>query len=727
LERRSPDVYRAILDADIKSRDLFSGHGSALAQCYNHMIMPLANPADKRTQVIWGIKDFEHRFGRKPEGMWLPETAVDLETLDLLAEHGILFTILAQRQARRARKMGDKSWQEFSGNGIDPKRPYLCRLSSGKTISLFFYDGPISQSLAFGDLLDDGERFARTLAAAFVEEESETQLVDIATDGESYGHHHRFGDMALAYCLNVLESQGLAQLTNYGAFLEKYPPRHEVEIHENSSWSCVHGIERWRNDCGCCSGLHSGWHQRWRGPLREALDRLRDELARIYGQKASLILENPWLARDDYIQVILDRSPDEIERFLAGRRKKALAAEERVQVLRLLEMQRMAMLMYTSCGWFFDEISGIETVQILMYAGRAIQLARETAGANLEKTLIKGLKWAPGNCPDFSNGGTVYERLVRPAVLDLLRVGVHYAVSSLFEDYGRHFKIFCYDADREAFELLEKGKSKLALGRVAIQSRITLQQNTVSFAVLYLGDDNLMAAAREFMGAEAFEKMKKELAESYENAHFAEIGRLFETHFKGECFSLWHLFRDEQRKILLQIFKSAMEEINNSFRQIYGHQAALLQVAARLQMPLPRPLAAVAEHVMSLDIRESLANSVFDARKLRRAVENVRRFSLEVDKASIGYIVGVEIVSLMKEFEKNPEDVAAINRTIDILKGFGPLSLDLNLGKAQNIFFSLGKRFLPAMRKKAERGDGPAAEWRDRFLALGERLKVRIG
>jgi hypothetical protein len=251
--------------------------------------------------------------------------------------------------------------------------------------------------------------------------------------------------------------------------------------------------------------------------------------------------------------------------------------------------------------------------------------------------------------------------------------------------------------------------------------------NTVSFGVLYLGDDNIIAAAREFMGVEAFEKMKEELTESYENAHFAEISRLFEAHFKGECFSLWHLFRDEQRKVLHRIFKSAMGEIDNSFRQIYGHQGALLQVAAKLQMPLPRPLAAVAEHVIGLDIRESLANRVFDARKLRRAVESVRRFSLEVDKASIGYFVGAEIVSLMKELEKNPEDGAVVDRAIELLRGFAPLSLDLNLGQAQNIFFSLGKRFLPILEKRAEGGGGPAAERRDRFLELGERLKVRFG
>jgi len=190
LERHKPDVYQAVIEADKKSQGLFSGHGSALAQAYNHLIMPLANSQDKRTQVIWGIRDFQYRFHREPEGMWLAETAVDLQTLEFLAEHQIKFTILAPSQAHKVRKINDGKWHDVSGGKIDPKAPYICRLPSGKSIALFFYDGPISHELAFGRLLKSGEGFAKKLISAFPKDNQEPQLVHIATDGETYGHHH---------------------------------------------------------------------------------------------------------------------------------------------------------------------------------------------------------------------------------------------------------------------------------------------------------------------------------------------------------------------------------------------------------------------------------------------------------------------------------------------------------------------------------------------------------
>ncbi|MCG8429658.1 MAG: DUF3536 domain-containing protein, partial [Candidatus Omnitrophica bacterium] len=399
MSRHEPEAYHAVLGADKESRKRFSGHGSALAQCYNHMIMPLAVSRDKRTQVLWGIRDFEFRFRRKPEGMWLPETAVDLETLEIMAECGILFTILAPAQARRIRKTSQadgKDWKEVSGGLIDPRQPYLCRLPSGRTITLFFYDGLVSHDLAFGDMLSSGEQFARRLREAAGSGRSR-RLVHAATDGETYGHHHRFGEMALAYCLYLIESAQDEELTVYAEFLEKHPPAWEVEIYENSSWSCFHGVERWRNDCGCNSGGNRQWNQQWRAPLRAALGWLREELERIFEEQSAGLLRGPWQARDAYIEVILDRSDETVERFLETHAAGGLTQEQKTRALKLLEMQRHAMLMYTSCGWFFDEISGIETVQIMQYAARAIQLAREVAGVVLEDTFESLLERAPSN------------------------------------------------------------------------------------------------------------------------------------------------------------------------------------------------------------------------------------------------------------------------------------------------------------------------------------------
>ncbi|HEU4413743.1 MAG TPA: DUF3536 domain-containing protein, partial [Candidatus Angelobacter sp.] len=379
MKEKAPDTYKCILESDEESRKEFSGHGSAIAQGYNHMILPLANARDKYTQVFWGVRDFEHRFGRMPEGMWLPETAVDVETLEALAECDLKFTILAPHQAARVRKIGGRNWKDVHGGRIDPTRAYLCRLPSGRKINLFFYDGPISQAVAFERLLNNGEHFAGRLRNGFSDKRDWPQLMHIATDGETYGHHHKHGDMALAYALDRIEDDGEIALTNYGEFLEEFPPTHEVQIVENTAWSCSHGVERWRSDCGCNSG-HAGWRQMWRAPLRQALDYLRDATAELFEREAASMLRNPWDARNDYIDVILDRSPEALWIFFEKHSRRQLHSEETTCVLKLLEMQRHAMLMYTSCGWFFDELSGIETVQVMQYAGRVIQLAKEVSG-----------------------------------------------------------------------------------------------------------------------------------------------------------------------------------------------------------------------------------------------------------------------------------------------------------------------------------------------------------
>ncbi|OGQ79875.1 MAG: hypothetical protein A3F90_06550 [Deltaproteobacteria bacterium RIFCSPLOWO2_12_FULL_60_19] len=413
LERRRPAVYRAILEGDRLSRGRYSGHGSAIAQVYNHMIMPLAGRRDKKTQTVWGVKDFERRFGRQPEGMWLPETAVDIETLEVLAEAGIKFTILAPHQAQRVREIGGGEWRDVSGGKIDPTEAYLCSLPSGRVMSLFFYDGQLALDVAFRDVLNNGEHFAGRLQRAFRDEKDRPQIVHIATDGETYGHYRAHGDMALAYCFHAIERDGLGRLTNYGEYLANHPPAREVEIVERSSWSCAHGVERWRADCGCGSGMHPGWTQAWRKPLREAMDWLRARLGAIYEEEARPYFRDPWEARDDYIELLLDRSADTARRLLKRHALRKLTREERQKVFKLMEMEKHGMLGYTSCGWFFDDISGIETVQVMRYAARAMELAQELRGIELEPEYVRLLESAPSNA--YGDGARVYELLVRPS------------------------------------------------------------------------------------------------------------------------------------------------------------------------------------------------------------------------------------------------------------------------------------------------------------------------
>ncbi|MDQ3932542.1 MAG: DUF3536 domain-containing protein, partial [Actinomycetota bacterium] len=409
MARKAPEVYAGILEADRASQKRFSGHGSAIAQAYNHTILPLASSRDRRTQVVWGIADFVHHFQRQPEGMWLPETAVDVETLELLAEHGIRYTILAPHQARRVRRKGAAAWQDVDSNRLDTSRAYQVTLPSGREVAVFFYDGPTSRAVAFEGLLRDGGGFAARLVAKLDRARTEPQLVHIATDGESYGHHHRHGEMALAFALQTLEASPDVRLTNYGEFLERHPPTYEAEIVAGTSWSCVHGVERWRSDCGCADGGHPDWNQSWREPLRSALDWLRDELAPRYERLASRYLEDPWAARDAYIDVILDRTSATTEHFLARHARRKLDADEQVRVWELLELQRHALLFYTSCGWFFDDLNRIETIQILRYAGRALQLAAQLFGTDLEPAFLVHLATARSNDPEHGDGHDVYE------------------------------------------------------------------------------------------------------------------------------------------------------------------------------------------------------------------------------------------------------------------------------------------------------------------------------
>src|SRR5215831_4743208 len=605
LEVSAPQVYRSILEADRESRERFSGHGSALGQAYNHIIMPLANTRDKRTQVIWGIRDFEHRFGRKPEGMWLPETAVDLESLEILAEQGIKFTILAPRQAKRVRKIGSRNWRDISNDRIDPTMVYRLRLPSRRSINLFFYDGPISRAVAFEGLLDNGERFAQRLLGAFSEERTWPELVHIASDGETYGHHHLRGEMALIYALEYIISKQLADITNYSEYLERHPPTHEVEIFENSSWSCVHGVERWRANCGCNAG-HPG-SQNWRGPLRVALDWLRDTLAPRFEERAREFLKDPWAARDDYISVVLDRSAKNLAAFLSRHATRDLAEPERVITLKLLEMQRHLMLMYTSCGWFFDELSGLETVQVIQYACRAVQLSQEVLGNHVESDFLEALSRAKSNIPEHQDGALIYLKFARTAAVDLEKLAAHYAISSLFKIYPDHACIYCYSVDREDAHRLEAGRMRLGLGRARFTSKITCESEQLVFAALHFGDHNLSCGIRAYQDEETYRKLVEEITSAFSRADIPEVLRIMDKEL-GSAYSLKSLFYDDRCAILRQILNPSLEEAEAAYQQIHEHHVPLAHFLRDLGVPLPKVIRTAAEFALNSRLRRALAN-----------------------------------------------------------------------------------------------------------------------
>ena len=680
MQENARRTYRMIVDADRASAERYSGHGSAIAQVYNHIIMPLASERDARTQIRWGIADFEHRFGRKPEGMWLAETAVSRTVLDMMAAEGIKFTILAPHQCARVRKFsapqspgapsversdaGGKEniepWTETPNASVDTTHPYLVQLNEGRSIAVFFYDGPTSRAIAFEGLLNSGEAFAQRLLAGFQQPASTNgdapasdttpRLAHVATDGESYGHHHKYGEMALSYAMHLVETSAVpnsaqARLTNYGEFLALFPPQHEAEVADETSWSCAHGVERWRSDCGC-NGGRPGWNQQWRAPLREALDFLRDATSPLAEALAKPLLKDIWAARDTYISVILDRA--NTNAFFARHAKRTLTSAERVTVLELMELERYTQLMYTSCGWFFDEVSGIETVQIIAYAGRVLQLAQKLfgpAGAALEEKFLAILANAKSNLPEFGDAAELYRRYVLGLRVGLEQVGAHYAISSIFRSYPEDGDVFCYTVHRDAWDSFVSGRSKLALGRARIRSRITEEAEDICFAVIHLGDQNLSAAVRRFTPDDlaAFTALSTSVGEAVRRANIPEAIRLIDQFFSGIPYSLTSLFADEQHHILRTILDRTLSEMEDSLRGIYEDHASLLRFLTESGMAAPPALAVAANYALNAAIRSGIEAENVDPDELDDLLARAHAEQVTLDTQSLAFAAAERI------------------------------------------------------------------------------------
>jgi alpha-amylase/alpha-mannosidase (GH57 family) len=724
IEAKTPRLYEALRDADKSSQQRFAGHGNAIAQAYNHMILPLANSRDSFTQVKWGLRDFELRFGRLPEGMWLPETAVNTETLEVLAACGIKFTILAPRQAKRVRHRGSRNWKDVTGDRIDPSRAYLVRLPSKRTINVFFYDGPISQGVAFERLLSDGQRFADRLMSGFSETRTWPQLVHIATDGESYGHHHRFGEMALSYALHHIETQKLAELTNYGRFLELNPPDHFVEIVENSSWSCVHGIERWRSNCGCNSGGRGDWNQEWRTPLRAALDWLRDRLAPLYEEKARSLLKDVWSARDEYVRVILNRAPDNVAKFLEDHATHSLQPEEEVTALKLLELQRHAMLMYTSCGWFFDELSGLETVQVIRYAGRAVRLGQELFGDHIESEFMERLAAAKSNLSEHGDGKQIYEKWVKPAFVSIDKVAGHYAISSLFESYSDKTRIYCYNVEREQYSLDVEGKQRLAIGRARFSSEITRESATLSFGVLHLGDHNITGGVRHFEASERYDKLEQSLTEAFSNADTAAAIRILTDEFPGSAFSLRTLFRDEQRKIVDVILNDSLDSAAAAYRSIYENQAPLIRFLNGLGIPVPLALQSAAQIALNNQIKQAFERPELDPDSIQSYFKEAATNKVTLDATSLEFAIRTRLEKEAEQFAGQPTNVEYAQRLKKDLDLIGLLPFPVVLWKVQNTAYSPLIAAMNGSQSSEHNGDSPEKGVHSELAALRDKLHI---
>lgn len=735
MEEFAPLTYERIIKADIDSISEHSGHGNALAQVYNHMIMPLANAHDKETQVKWGIRDFEYRFGRKPEGIWLAETAVDDATLKVLVDNGIKFTILSPYQALKIRKTGDKEWQDVSWGNIDPARSYKYTLkcNSKKSIDLFFYDGAISRSVAFDELLKDGNRFIKRLKEGVSETRNYPQLVNIATDGESYGHHTKFGDMALSYVLKIKAEDEGFKITNYAEYLDKYESDYEVDIKQASSWSCFHGVGRWKEDCGCSTGGHPGWNQKWREPLRNALDYLRDELAKVFeAEGPKYFNDNPWTIRNKYIDVILDRNYITIRKFQKENFKPDLTEEQKVKGMELLEIQRQAMLMYTSCGWFFSEISGIETVQIMKYAARAMQLVARFTNEDFETHFKDILSQAKSNIAEFGTGKDIYEHFVKPSVVTAKQIACLWAISSIYQDFEDEEDVYCYTVKRLSYQKVQKGSSNFLVGHIEISSKVTLQKANLMFALMQYAGGDFHCAIKEFSNDAEFNELQATLIKTFALNPITEIIRTLDEKFGKEYFTLKDIFIEERKKILQILLKDQLEKFGNTYKEMYDQGKGSIYHMQNLGLEIPKEFKISAEYALSHRYNDLLAGSDgFVETPIIQQIKDInfeaKRMNIAIDKTPSNKNFAKRIITNLNRLTKSFE-IQQADTIIELFEIVEKLDLQIDISEAQNVYYNkIYHRIGDILENNEKEPRDKDIKFIKLLLNIGEKLNINVG
>lgn len=735
MEEFAPLTYERIIKADIDSISEHSGHGNALAQVYNHMIMPLANAHDKETQVKWGIRDFEYRFGRKPEGIWLAETAVDDATLKVLVDNGIKFTILSPYQALKIRKTGDKEWQDVSWGNIDPARSYKYTLKcdSKKSIDLFFYDGAISRSVAFDELLKDGNRFIKRLKEGVSETRNYPQLINIATDGESYGHHTKFGDMALSYVLKIKAEDEGFKITNYAEYLDKYESDYEVDIKQASSWSCFHGVGRWKEDCGCSTGGHPGWNQKWREPLRNALDYLRDELAKVFeAEGPKYFNDNPWTIRNKYIDVILDRNYITIRKFQKENFKPDLTEEQKVKGMELLEIQRQAMLMYTSCGWFFSEISGIETVQIMKYAARAMQLVARFTNEDFETHFKDILSQAKSNIAEFGTGKDIYEHFVKPSVVTAKQIACLWAISSIYQDFEDEEDVYCYTVKRLSYQKVQKGSSNFLVGHIEISSKVTLQKANLMFALMQYAGGDFHCAIKEFSNDAEFNELQATLIKTFALNPITEIIRTLDEKFGKEYFTLKDIFIEERKKILQILLKDQLEKFGNTYKEMYDQGKGSIYHMQNLGLEIPKEFKISAEYALSHRYNDLLAGSDgFVETPIIQQIKDInfeaKRMNIAIDKTPSNKNFAKRIITNLNRLTKSFE-IQQADTIIELFEIVEKLDLQIDISEAQNVYYNkIYHRIGDILENNEKEPRDKDIKFIKLLLNIGEKLNINVG
>jgi alpha-amylase/alpha-mannosidase (GH57 family) len=688
LERARPDTYARVVLADQQSLEA-RGEGNAIAQGYSHAILPLANARDRRTQVLWGVADFRRRFHRPPLGFWIPETAADTPTLAALVEAGIRFTVLSPYQAVRVRPPGG-GWQDARGARFDPTRPYRVRVEGGELV-VFFYDGHIARDLAFGDALGSPGKLIERLLGGFDGGRGHDEILTVAFDGETLGHHKKGGDEVLAAALRQLAGRSDVELVNLGQALRRVPAEWEAEIVEGASWSCAHGVERWRSDCGCNTGGGPGWRQAWRAPLRTALEWLRDRIDAIFEREGNGLFPDAWRVRDAYVELVLDPERREASEFLRQQAGRELSEQEEVRALSLLEMERQSLLMFTSCGWFFSEISGIETVQVLKYAARAIQLARDLVGLDLEQDLEARLALAPSNDPAVGDGRQVYQRLVKPSVVTLEGVAAHLAISSSVRDVADEGRMFCHAFRLEGRRTVQAGPISTALGRVRLEHLLTHERLDAIACVLHFGEADFRCGLTPYRGPEHEAEVETALLERSQSESLAHLLRETDRFFPGRDYGLRDLFLDERRRVADLLLQGTIQRYAAHYQEIFEDNRRLMEFLCEIDSPIPNPLRVAADVTLTrrlVHLTRAARAGELDLAAAEVEMEEVaalaRRLGAHLHMPNIRREVGKLVTQNLQELlaGKPPARPAAmLARLVGLARRLG---MELDLWEAQN-------------------------------------------
>lgn len=703
LERSHPETYARVIEADRESVLRRGGHGNAIAQGYNHSILPLCNERDRRTQIRWGLADFRRRYEREAEALWLPETACDDATLAALVEEGLRYVILSPYQAEAVRPAGADAWENVSDGRIDTTVPYkyLHPDGSGRSIAVFFYDGQIARGIAFEGLLASSHGLLGACARAA---RGGAQIVSVATDGESYGHHFRFGDRCIAYALAVEAGRFGLRVTNYGEFLDGQEPEHEVLVKagpdgEGTAWSCAHGLGRWTRDCGCNASAPGGWNQRWREPLRAAFDLLCDDLAPKFEEAGGRLLRDPWAARDEYVELLGPGGSARREEFLSRHARQRLSDDEKVRALTLLEAQRASLTMYTSCGWFFNDISGIETVQTLRYAGRVVETMEALGLAPPTEAFLEILSGAQSNLLERPTGADIYLRTVAQSRVTPQRVAAHVAVCNLIEPEGREAECEAagYSYRKLDFRKQRHGRVTLETVRLALEEEATGRRHEFALAAMHFGETDYYCALRPFTTSGEYEAAAARLWSHLRAASLPALLRVAQGEFGPEEFGLEALLPQGQGHLSRHVFGKLVARFMEEYEHLYEENRRVIERLQEIGFHPPRELRFAAELTVGLRLEREIRGQRRGAGDYRAAVEIARdaaRYGYRIDRTSVTRVFEETVTEAARLVVTRPD--ADNTRTARALIELGrELGLEANLERGQEIIYEAARAGVP--------------------------------